>query len=196
MLKSLRDLRSLRVQIFHPKDRDGDDLAAQIRRIGCEVEIAWPLEDLSAVHADIAFLLCRQEYLDSGALAMIAARAPSVTLIGIIEAESPHLIDTLAKDGTVAVVTKPIRPFGLLTTIVLAHNITTRNKISQERISKLETRLTTVKNIERAKSILMMRKGITEKEAYESIRNAAMKRRVNMELICNTIIEADEVYGP
>ena len=196
MLKSLHDLRSLRVLILHPKDRDAEELAAHIRRIGCQVETLWPPSEEIPLRAQIVFFLFRQEFIDSAMLKMLADRASQITLIGIVEAESPFLIDALARAGTLAVVTKPIRAFGLLTSIVLAHSLTSRNKVSSERISKLEARLTNLKRIERAKSILMARNGVTEEEAYESIRRRAMAKRVSMENICLSIIEANEVFGP
>ena len=38
----LRDLRSLRVCVFHPRDQDGQDLTRQLERIGCQVQAFWP----------------------------------------------------------------------------------------------------------------------------------------------------------
>jgi hypothetical protein len=34
----LRELRSLRVLLFHPEDQDGQELIAQLQRIGCQVK--------------------------------------------------------------------------------------------------------------------------------------------------------------
>ena len=41
----LRGLRSLKVVVIHPQDQDGEELLAQLHRIGCEVEVCWPKLD-------------------------------------------------------------------------------------------------------------------------------------------------------
>ena len=38
----LRNLRNARVLVFHPKDVDGELLAQQLERIGCQVITMWP----------------------------------------------------------------------------------------------------------------------------------------------------------
>jgi AmiR/NasT family two-component response regulator len=63
----LRNLRNTRVLVFHPKDADGELLAQQLERIGCQVITMWPpLADLPdsvdmvfcAVRPDHAALRC------------------------------------------------------------------------------------------------------------------------------------------
>ena len=38
----LKKLRHLRVAVFHPKDADGELLAGQLQRIGCQALMFWP----------------------------------------------------------------------------------------------------------------------------------------------------------
>ena len=46
----LKDLRMLRVAVFHPDDADGAQLVQQLQRIGCQVQAFWPpLPPLRAV---------------------------------------------------------------------------------------------------------------------------------------------------
>ncbi|MDQ0394340.1 ANTAR domain-containing response regulator [Labrys monachus] len=194
MLKPLRDIRSVRVLVFHPKDRECDELVAQVRRIGCRVEAVWPPQDDIPSDTHIAFVLFRQDTLTNALLKVLAER-PALTLIAIVEFESPAVIEAVARAGTKAVITKPIRPFGLLTSMIIAHTLTDRIKSSSERIGKLEARLVGLKQVEQAKSILMSRRGITEQEAYDTIRAHAMSKRTTIEAVCAAIIEASGFFG-
>lgn len=194
MLKPLRDIRSIRVQVLHPKDRECDELVAQIRRIGCKVESVWPPQNDIPLDTDIAFVLFRQDALTNTLLRFLGDRSSSLTLIGIIEFESPAAIEVVVRAGAKAIITKPIRAFGLLTSIIVAHTLSERINVSSERIVKLEARLSGLKKIEQAKSILMAKKGLSEQEAYDTIRTRAMSKRVPLESVCATIIEASELF--
>jgi response regulator NasT len=192
VLKQLRDIRSTRVLILHPKDRECDELVAQVRRIGCQVEAVWPPGDDIPPGIDIAFVLFRQDAITNGLMKALSEKGPAMTLIGIVEFESPAAIEVVVRAGTNAVITKPIRAFGLLTSIIIALTLSERINISSERMQKLESRLSALKKIEQAKSILMARKGLSEQDAYDAIRARAMSKRVTLEQMCATIIEANE----
>lgn len=196
MLKPLRDIRNIRVQILHPNDRECDELVAQIRRIGCHVEASWfPKADIH-LDTDVAIILFRQDTMNNTAVKSIADRTAAATLIAIVESESPAAIEVIVRAGAKAVITKPIRAFGLLTSIIVARTLSERINVSSERISKLEQRLTGLKKIEQAKSILMTKKGLTEQEAYDFIRSRAMSKRVSLETISMTIVDASEFFDP
>ena len=195
MLQALRDIRNVRVLVFHPRDRECDELVAQIRRIGCRVESIWPPQGDISHDTDIAFVLFRQDAITAGLAKALAERKPGLTLVGIVEFESPAVIETVVRAGTSAVITKPIRAFGLLTSIILAHTLAHTIRVSADRISKLEARLAGLKQIEKAKSILMVRKNLSEQEAYDALRMRAMSKRMTMEAVCAAIIEANEVFG-
>ncbi|GGC87079.1 ANTAR domain-containing response regulator [Chelatococcus reniformis] len=195
MLKALRDIRSLRVHILHPKDRECDELVAQVRRIGCRVEAVWPPQDDIPPETNIAFLLFRQDILTDSLLKALADRLPELTLIGIVEFESPAVIEAVVRAGAKAVITKPIRPFGLLTSMIIANTLSERIKSSSDRLAKLQARINGLKRIEQAKSILMSRKGLSEQDAYDTLRERAMAKRTTMESISSAIIEANEFFG-
>ncbi|MBB3971610.1 ANTAR domain-containing response regulator [Hansschlegelia beijingensis] len=196
MLKALRDIRNVRVVVFHPKDRECDELVAQLRRIGCQVEAIWPPREEVLPLAEVVFMLFRQDGFTHVLLKALAERGPDVTLVGIVEFESPAVIEAVARAGVSAIITKPIRAFGLLTSMVVAQTLSTREKSLLDRVRKLEDKLNGFRRLEKAKSILMTRRGWSEKEAYEAIRSRAMSARVAMDVVCSTIIDAEELTGP
>jgi AmiR/NasT family two-component response regulator len=193
VLKALRDIRSVKVLVVHPKDRERNELVDHIRRIGCRVEAVWPPQDGIPPETDIVFVLFRQDALTTALLKALSERSSQVTLIGIVEFESPGVVEAVVRAGTSAVITKPIRAFGLLTSMIVAHSLSQKDKIYTDRIQKLETKLLGLKRLEKAKSILMSARSMTEEEAYETIRSRAMTRRVTMDAVCGAIIEAKEL---
>jgi two-component system, response regulator / RNA-binding antiterminator len=193
VLKALRDIRSVNVLVVHPKDRERTELVDHIRRIGCRVEAVWPPQDGMPPGTDIVIVLFRQDALTTALLKTLSERSSQVTLIGIVEFESPGVIEAVVRAGTSAVITKPIRAFGLLTSMVVAHSVSQKDRIYTDRIEKLEAKISGLKRLEKAKTILMSARGMTEDEAYEIIRSRAMSKRVTMDTICSAIIEAKEL---
>ncbi len=194
-LRPLWDIRRLDVLVLHPADRDCEELRAQVARIGCQVRTAWPPPESLDADVDIVFMLFRQESQIAPLMRAIGQRKSPPALIAIVEFENPTAIEAILKAGAVSAISKPIRAFGLLTAMVIAHKLHSTNESSAARISKLESRLKGVRIIEQAKALLMARKGITESEAYEMIRAHAMKERVSMEEICAVLVSANGMLG-
>jgi len=59
----LRELRSLRVLVFHPDDQDGQELLGQLQRIGCRVKAFWPPLDKLPDETDLVIFAMRREVL-------------------------------------------------------------------------------------------------------------------------------------
>ena len=195
MLKTLRDIRDVRVLVLHPKDRECEELVAQVRRIGCRVEAIWPPQGEIGSDTGIAFVSFQDDAITMALTKALAERKPAVTLIGIVELESPAVIEAMVRVGISAVITKPIRAFGLLTSMILAHTLDQRILRSSDRLMKVEARLSGFKQIEKAKNILMVRNKLSEQDAYDALRKRAMSKRMTMEAASAAIIEADKIFG-
>lgn len=195
MLAALHEVRKLRVVVYHPKDREQDELIAQLRRIGCNVTALWPPSGEIPRGVDVVFMLFRHDGFTQALIQALAQRQEPTTIIGVVEFESPAVIEAVVNAGASAVVTKPIRPFGLLTSLVLSRTLAAKEKNILDRVRKLESKLVGFRRLEKAKSILIARKGMSEEEAYEAIRKRAMSARVSVDVVCSTIIDADEFVG-
>src|SRR5690554_7658603 len=55
----MRDLRTLRVAVFHPADQDGKELVLQLRRIGCHAQAFWPPFPVLPEGIEVVFLAVR-----------------------------------------------------------------------------------------------------------------------------------------
>lgn len=193
VLNVLREIRALRVLVVHPQDRDAEELVAHLRRIGCRVSAIWPPPAELPAGVQLVFQAIRPPDNDLG-VRIAAGDTDNVVTIGIVEYENPTILQTVMDAGAVAIVTKPIRATGLLTTIVMALTISRREQVVAKKLGKLEKRLGALKRVERAKSILMVRNGVSEEEAYSSIRDQAMSKRVSIDEIAVAVINASEFF--
>jgi len=90
-----------------------------------------------------------------------------------------------------AVIGAPVRPFGVLTNLVVALKAHRESREQRQRITKLDGKLNGIRRMTKAKTILMESRGVSEEEAYKTIRDQAMARRVTTEDIANAIINAE-----
>jgi AmiR/NasT family two-component response regulator len=95
--------------------------------------------------------------------------------------------------GANAIITTPIRASGLLATVVFAMQNARHNRQMAERIASLEQKVNGARHLNEAKSILMTMHQISETQAYEILRGQAMAKRVSVEDMCHSIIQAGEL---
>lgn len=193
-IQILKDLRGLRVHVIHPPDEERGSLVEHLRRIGCMVEIIWPVPaDWPA--ADIVLLAIEQDARPEITRLLKSDPDGRPTLIAIVGYENPSTLQLVLESGAVAVVERPIRPFGLLTNLTIARSLWLEREEARKRVAKLERKLSGIQKIQKAKSILMESQGLSEEEAYQSIRRQAMAKRVPMEDMALAIINASELLN-
>lgn len=189
----LRDLRSLNVVVFHPDDADGQELIAQLRRIGCRVKAFWPPRERLPEDADLVFLAVRPEVasFEPGWV----KREESPPVIVVVNYENPTMVESVLRMNASGVVASPVKSFGLLTAIVVARSQAERERDRLRYISKLEQRLASQRKLAKAKTILMQTRAVSEEEAYRLIREQAMTKRVTTEEIADAIINANDILS-
>lgn len=189
----LRDLRSLKVAVFHPDDADGMQLTQQLQRIGCQVQAFWPPMPVLPAGLDVVFLAVRPDSIDFGYEWARGDECP--TVIAVLTYENPTIVEAALHLGATAVLPSPVRSFGLLSTLVVARQADLANKAQAKRVRKLEAKMLGVRRIAEAKEILMRTRQVSESEAYDLIRDQAMTKRVTTEEIAAAIINANEILA-
>ncbi|WP_046866697.1 ANTAR domain-containing response regulator [Microvirga massiliensis] len=177
----IRKLRSLRIMVYHPRDISCDELVRHIQRIGCRVGADWPVPD--EWPSDVEAVFC---YFDE--TGCWKPRSSKVPVIAVIEYESPTVVRTLLGADVQGIITKPIRPFGILSTLVLARSHFEFEARQQAKIAKLEETLRSRRLVERAASALAEASGRDVQECYHIIRREAMERRVSMASLAEDIL--------
>jgi AmiR/NasT family two-component response regulator len=188
----IEDLRGARVLVVHPRDAEGDALIDQLKRIGCNVRGIWPppLE----LPRDIDTIFHYVEASETPAFTASAAD-DGPTFVAIIDYENPTVLKRLLDSNAHGVVNKPIRPFGILSSPVLARSVHGYTRRLESKVENLEETLKARRDVDKAVKILVTLKQIGETEAYELIRQQATQKRVSMAQIATTIIGAQEVLG-
>lgn len=191
----LKDLRGLRVHVIHAPDAERNSLVEHLRRIGCQAETCWPVPADWMEAADIVLLAIDHDaredirkLLKSGG----DARPPVIAIVGY---EDPTTLQLVLEAGAVAVIERPIRPFGLLTHLMIGRSLWLERRETEKRVRKLERKLSGIQKIQKAKTILMEAQALSEDEAYESLRRQAMSKRVPMEEMAVAIINANELLN-
>jgi AmiR/NasT family two-component response regulator len=192
-IQILRDLRGLRVHVVHPPDNERASLVEHLRRIGCVVETQWPVPDCWAEGSDLVLLVIENDMRVEIQRLLKSDADYRPTLIAIVSYEDPSTLQLVLEAGAVAVVERPIRPFGLLTNITIARSLWLERRESDKRVRKLERKLSGLQRIQKAKTILMNGQGLSEADAYESIRRQAMSKRLSMDDMASAIIHANEL---
>lgn len=190
----LRDIRSFRVAVIHPQDREAEELIRQLRRIGCQVTADWPPPKHLPAGVDLIFLDIAQ--LVSGEARVTWANGgESPPIVAVLDYENPTILKAVADYGAHGFVSKPIRPFGLLTTMYMAQRAADSERTLRKKLRKAEQKLDGLKKVAKAKAILIDTRHMSEEEAYRFIRERAMAKRTTIEDVAAAIIDAQEMLG-
>lgn len=185
----IQNLRNTRVVVIHPPDRDGEDLVRQLRRIGVQTTTQWPPAAQLPGPVDAIFFLLDGDLKKS----MPWRTGDQPAAIAIVEYENPTILKALIDSNAHAVLVRPIRPSGVLSTLLLALSQKGYETRLNAKVAKLEETLKTRREIEKATRILMGLKNISENDAYQLIRRQATAKRVSISVIASSIIRATEM---
>lgn len=191
--KILEDLKGLYVQVIHPPDSEGIALVEHLGRIGCTCEATWPLPNAINPSASVVLISVERENRDRIMRLFRAAQPSDPALLAVVSFEDPSTLQVVLECGALAVIERPIRPFGLLTNLTIARSLWLERRAAGKRIRKLERKLAGNNRILKAKGILMETQGLTEQDAYQSIRKQAMSKRLSMDELAAAIINAHEL---
>lgn len=189
----LKDLRTLKIVVFHPDDSDGGQLTQQLQRIGCQVQAFWPPLPSLPEGVDVIFLAVRPESVDTEFEWLNGEDTPIV--IAVVTYDNPTIVEIVLRISAQAVLPSPIRSSGLLSVLVVARGLHAELKTLRRHAQKLEAKLLGVRQIADAKDVLARTRQITERAAYELIRDQAMSKRVTTEEIAAAIISANEILS-
>ncbi|MCC7284944.1 MAG: ANTAR domain-containing protein [Burkholderiaceae bacterium] len=185
---AIAELQTMPIGLFHPQDSDGKLIAQQLNRLGLHFESYWPptLDNLRGV--DVAILSVVPEIASKFGTSLIREFRKKV-VVSVVSYESPTVLNIACRISSSAMLFSPVKPFGVLSSMVLALSKRVSEEELQKRIQKLESRLENVRLIEQAKRFLMER-GVSEDDAFRLLRNRAMERRCSIEETASSIVEA------
>jgi AmiR/NasT family two-component response regulator len=194
-IQILRDLRGLRIEVMHPSDAEGVSLVGHLHRIGCVTRTQWPLPEEMPTASGLVVVAVDHDGRESLRRLFKGPDRKSPTIIAVVGYESPSILQLVLEIGAHAVIERPVRPFGLLTQLVVARSLWMQQQTVGARVQKLERKLAGIQKIQRARVLLMSTQGISEEDAYQPIRRQAMSKRISMEDMAAAIINAHDLLN-
>ena len=150
---------------------------------------------------DVVLMDIEMPVLDGLSAARQIAQDPGTPVIILTAHGHPNLIDQAVQDGVIQYLLKPVTAPSLHAAIQTALAQAREIRSLRESVSALELTLRERKLIERAKGILMTRRGLSEPEAFRLLQRQSQDRRMPMAKLAESIVQADELlespqHGP
>jgi response regulator NasT len=124
----------------------------------------------------------------SGGLAAGAQELARLAPVVLLGSELGRDLSPIVEAGVMAVVRKPCSRANLIPAIEMAAARFAEAATLRADVAQLSQRLDTRKIVDRAKGILMDRRGMTEPEAYRWMQRTAMDRRTSMRRVAEATI--------
>ncbi|MEV7648580.1 response regulator [Arthrobacter sp. NPDC089319] len=172
----------IRLDIVEILRGEGYDVVAEADNGEKAVELAQELKP------DLVLMDVKMPVMDgiTAAEQIVKARiAPVVLLTAFSQKE---LVERARDAGAMAYVVKPFSPADLIPAIEIALSRHDEITALESEVSDLQEQFETRKLVERAKSLLITKMGLTEPEAFRWIQKTSMDRRLSMREVAETII--------
>lgn len=169
----------------------GEQLIRELQRTRAEVQHIWPIperipSDYDIIYCDmVADLPSRLDGLPGipkYALVIVLSNATRV---------DPNTLENCVAHATIQL---PVTDQAVVSSLVVARSHFLYERRLRKRISQLDENLLSVRDIERAKVVLMEKMGLDEQEAYLQLRRQAMERRITISALAGAILNAQDVF--
>lgn len=188
--KLFDELRGIEVAVIHPAGSDCNVLVDQLKRIGCRVKVLWPCPATVPPGTAVVFLYIPGQ---QGESAPWTSTDCGAAMIALVDYENPTVLKGLLEANAHAVISKPFRPTGVLSTLVLARSVHGYEQRLLNKVSKLEETLRSRRVIERAVKLLAELRSISDVEAYDQMRRQATNKRLSIVEVASMIVNASDV---
>ncbi len=172
--------------LVHPDDADAAVLAAQLRRLGWRVSLAWPLPHKAPVPESLVVVAIADDNIAE--VGRWLAGHDGVVL-GVLLDQHTRLVERIGELGLAGVLARPIRLATLQAQVQIAQAQLAWIRRLQGKASHLEVQLRARRTIEHATRILMVARDLGSEQAYEALRSRAMAERCAITEMASRIID-------
>lgn len=180
------------VAVIAERDDDGERLMRELQRLRCKVRHIWPMPPQIPVQFDLVFCALTEDLPQR--IPWIPGQ-PEAALVVIDGGEGELDLQLIHNCAAHGVLHYPATQRSVQTAVALSRGHFQYEKRLRGRIDKLDENLRTMRSVERAKSLLIRMKDVTEEEAYNYLRRQAMERRVTIGAVANAIIDSHELLS-
>lgn len=175
------------ISMYCEPDEQMQGALREMQRSRAEVRLVWPAP--TRLSGDVDILIC--DY-GPGLAEMLPwspgdAEAALVLVLPQNEQFNEDAVVTLAPH---AVLQRPVRPSLMRVTVMNAWSQFRYERRLRDRIQRLDENLRAIREVERAKKVLMVERGVGEDAAYKMLRDMAMERQVTVAALASAIVSA------
>lgn len=185
--RPLHNFLGCRVLILHPPSGNMTVLSEQLKRLGVQAELRWPVEAVSAAGFDLIFFDADRGY--DGLFGWPAGQAP-VPLIALMGSEAPGRIQWALAQMPSAYLVKPLGVNGIFSALAIAFHDFAYKAELKGRIEELNRRMKARPSVLIAINLVQASLRIDPEAAYELLRSEAMNRQITVETLCAQIAQA------
>ncbi|ADI67988.1 MULTISPECIES: ANTAR domain-containing response regulator [Mobiluncus] len=138
---------------------------------------------------DLIVMDVKMPKLDGIAAAEKIMKETPCAIVMLTAFSDKELIERAKDAGTMAYLVKPFDPKDLLPAVEVALSRHQELLSLEDSIADLQDRLTTRKQVDRAKGLLMEKMELTEPEAFRWIQKTSMDRRLSMREVADAVID-------
>lgn len=191
------ELRAMRVLVVDESAERGEALRAALRHAGCEV-VGSPVPLLKAIEELEPDAVVIDVASPSGNLlehlAQVAQHAPRPIVMFAAD-DSPRAIRVATRAGVSAYVVDGLERKSIKAIVEAAVARFEEFQSLRARLVEANLKLSERKVVEKAKGLLMKRRGLDEDAAYAALRKMAMDRSLKLAEVARSVIEAADILG-
>jgi AmiR/NasT family two-component response regulator len=181
----------LRMTLCCELDDQGQFLLRDLQRTRAQVRHLWPMPEKVGADTD---LMLAEFKPDLGDRLSWMPGEPNAALVVLLPPGGNFDLRHLQAATPDAVLHRPYTTAAIHAAMLLAVDHFGYGRRQRTRIARLDENIRSLRNIERAKLIIMAQKRVGENEAYALLRTAAMKRGVSISALAGSLVDTNE--GP
>ena len=179
----------LRMLVVCEADDDGQTLLRHLQRTRAAVRHQWPAPDRIGENTDVLF--CEYGPGLGSRLAWMPGEAEAALII-LLPQNGRFDFHEVQVACPNAVLHRPYQPPSIDAALMIAHDQFAFFKRQKLRIQRMEENVRAMRDIEKAKQLIMMRDRIGEAEAFRILRDMAMKKRVTVASLASKLVDTSD----
>jgi two-component system, response regulator PdtaR len=189
----------MRVLIVDDERKVATSLQDMLERLGHEV-VSMVEDGHRAIEAcrrhfpDVVLMDIEMRGLDGLSAARQIAADPGTPVIILTAHGEPDLVEAAIQEGAIQYLLKPVTGPALHAAIRMALARFHEMRSLREHAEALEANLRERKIIEKAKGILMARRGMSEQEAFKFLQRQSQDKRMPMIKLAESIVQANDIF--
>ncbi|CAM5761352.1 hypothetical protein LMIY3S_00110 [Labrys miyagiensis] len=182
----------LNVAVIVERDDNGEFLIRELQRQRVVVRHIWPPPAQLPLQHDVIFCLLSKDLPQR--IPWVPGE-PSSALVVVDDGKEPLNLELIHNCAGHGVLHYPATSRMIQTVLMLSREGFQYERRLRGRIDKLDDSLRTTRLVERAKSLLVRMKNMTDEEAYSFLRTRAMEKRVTIAIVASTVIDSYELLS-